>query len=89
MIELEFFVVIGDFPILLGNDIMELLKASIDLGQNKLKLKQVGEEIKIEKTDGGHFVLLAKNIFEHKTPKHIDDDTDDDTNDDTNDETEY
>ena len=75
VIELEFFVVNGDIPILLGNDVMEPLKASIDLGQKKLKLKQVGEEIKIEKTDGGHFVLLAKNFVEHKTPKHSDDDS--------------
>ena len=67
LIEIEFFVINGDVPILLGNDVMEPLKASIDLGQRRLKLKQVGEEFEISRTGGGHFVLPARNIFENKT----------------------
>jgi hypothetical protein len=71
MIEIEFFVINGDVPILLGNDVLEPLKASIDLGQRKLKLKQVGEEIDITRTDGGHFVLPTRNIFENKTSRKV------------------
>ena len=63
LIEIEFFGITGEFPILLENDFMDTLKASIDPGRMKFKLKEVG----ISKT----FVLPGKNIFEYQTSRKV------------------
>ena len=65
--EVEFFVVNGNIPILLGNDAMEPLDASIDMEKKSLKLKKIQEEIPMIKTTGGHFVVPLKNVLDPKS----------------------
>ena len=61
-VKVEFFVVKGNIPILLGNDIMVPLGGKLHLDLNKLELKNLGKEILLEKTPGGHFIIPAKSV---------------------------
>ena len=60
--EIEFFVVTGNIPILLGNDFMESVEASINIKNKKLELKKLKEEIPMLKTPGGHFVVPLRKV---------------------------
>ena len=53
----NFYVVDGDIPILIGNDILEPLGGVIDTDLRTLKFKEFDREINMVKTSGGHFVL--------------------------------
>ena len=48
-IEADFFVVNGDVPILLGNDVMEPLGGNIDMKEKRLDLKNINESIQLVK----------------------------------------
>ena len=61
-VKVEFFVVKGNIPILLGNDIMVPLGGKLHLDLNKLELKKLGKEILLEKTPGGHFIIPVKSV---------------------------
>ena len=61
-IECEFFVVKGNIPILLGNDVMDPLGAKIDMEDYKLVLNNDEMEIPLVKTRGGHVVIPVKSI---------------------------
>ena len=58
----EFFVLKGNIPILLGNDIMVPNGGKIDMEENILFLSKVDMEIPLHKTNGGHFVIPMKNV---------------------------
>ena len=53
----KFFIVDGDIPILIGNDIIEPLGGSIHTKERVLELKELGQEVKMIKTMGGHYVI--------------------------------
>ena len=57
-----FFVVEGNVPILLGNDIMDPLDGKIDMKERKLVLPKADMEIPLVKTKGAHFVIPVKSI---------------------------
>ena len=59
---IDFFVIDGEVPILLGNDVLAPLKANIDIGSRKLEFKSLGAEIGMVKTAGGHFVIPVKDV---------------------------
>ena len=61
-IQADFFVVDGDIPILLGNDVMEPLGGRIHMDKKKLILKQVKEEIPLLKSPGGHFIIPLESV---------------------------
>ena len=61
-IDCEFFVVTGNVPILLGNDVMVPLGGKIDMVENILVLKNVDMEIPIIPTQGGHFVIPVRSV---------------------------
>ena len=58
----EFFVLKGDIPILLGNDVMKHLEGKIDLNGKKLEFKKVKREIPLIETPGGHYVIPMKHL---------------------------
>ena len=53
----SFYVLEGDIPILIGNDILEALGGVIHTDSKKLELKKLGLVLSMVKTNGGHFVL--------------------------------
>ena len=61
-IDASFFVVDGDVPILIGNDLLEPLGAIIYTETCVLEFSKLGEEINMKKTRGGHFVIPIKNL---------------------------
>ena len=62
-IDWEFFIVNSEsVPILLGNDVMIPLGGVIDMEQNILVLKNVGVEIPLVHTKGGHLVIPVRSI---------------------------
>jgi hypothetical protein len=61
-IECEFFVVTGEVPILLGNDVMAPLGGNIDMDEDRLVLKKAEMEIPLERTKGGHFVIPIRSV---------------------------
>ena len=86
--QVEFFVVQGNIPILLGNDVLKHLEGNIDLSRNKLELKKVNKTIDMIETSGGHYIIPIKSVAipkdsEDKTVKE-DVDKNDDDNDDLN-----
>ena len=65
-LDLEFFVINGNVPILLGNDVMIPNGGVIDMKENKLVLKDTGIELSIERSKGGHFVIPVHSITKEK-----------------------
>ena len=61
-LEWDFFIVDGNVPILVGNDIMDPLGGIIDMEERKLVLPRADMEIPIVKTNGGHFVIPVKSV---------------------------
>ena len=61
-VECEFFVLKGNIPILLGNDVMVPYGGNIDLEENILFLNKIEMEIPLKKTRGGHFVIPVTSI---------------------------
>ena len=58
-----FFVIDGEVPILLGNDILEKIGAKIDLKHKALEINEMGVKVPLLKSSGGHFILpLAKLV---------------------------
>jgi hypothetical protein len=65
-IKAEFFIVKGEVPMLLGNDVMEPLGGNIDMENRKLEFKKVEGEVPIVKTPGGHFIIPISSVAEEK-----------------------
>ena len=65
----EFFVVKGNIPMLLGNDVMKPLEGSINLKTKELELKKVNKSIKMEETSGGHYIIPIKSVAVLKPSK--------------------
>ena len=65
-LELEFFVINGTVPILLGNDAMIPNGGVIDMKENKMILKEVDIEFHLERSKGGHFVIPVSSISKEK-----------------------
>ena len=61
-IDCEFFIVKGNIPILLGNDVMVPYGGKIDMEENVLFLSKVDMEIPLKKTSGGHFVIPVRSV---------------------------
>jgi hypothetical protein len=61
-IECEFFVVTGEVPILLGNNVMAPIGGNIDMDEDRLVLKKAEMEIPLERTKGGHFVIPIRSV---------------------------
>ena len=62
VVKVEFFIVDGKVPILLGNDVLDPLKANINLGSRKLEFHCLGTSIDMVKTAGGHYVIPMKDV---------------------------
>ena len=60
--ECELFIVDGNVPILLGNDVMVPNGGKIDMEESILELKKLGMEIPLKETKGGHFVIPVRSI---------------------------
>ena len=58
----RFFVVDGDVPILIGNDILEPLGAIIYTENGDLEFSKLGKKLTMAKTRGGHFVIPVEDI---------------------------
>ena len=58
-LEVKFFIVDGEVPILLGNDVMEPFEANI---KKKLEFKTLRAEVDMIKTPGGHFVVPLNGL---------------------------
>ena len=61
-LELEFFVIKGTVPILLGNDAMIPNGGLIDMKENKMILQKADIEFHLERSKGGHFVIPVHSI---------------------------
>ena len=61
-IDCEFFILKGNIPILLGNDVMVPYGGKIDMEENVLFLSKVDMEIPLKKTSGGHFVIPVRSV---------------------------
>ena len=61
-IDCDFFVIKGNIPILLGNDVMVPYGGNIDLEESTLYLNKVDMQIPLKQTSGGHFVIPVKSI---------------------------
>ena len=65
----KFFVINGDIPILIGNDILEPLGGVIDIDERFIEFKKLNCTVDIFKTKGGHYVVPVtkrrKNIDEN------------------------
>ena len=57
----NFFVIDGDIPILIGNDILEPLGGIIRVETKLLELEKIRKKIEMYKSKGGHFVLPVVN----------------------------
>ena len=58
----KFFVVDGENPILIGNDILEPLGAVIYTETGLIDFNRLEQTLKMRKTKGGHFVVPVKDI---------------------------
>ena len=63
-VDCEFFLISGNIPILLGNDVMVPNGGNINLEENILFLNKVDMAIPLKKTRGGHFVIPVNSIAE-------------------------
>ena len=63
-VDFEFFLISGNIPILLGNDVMVPNGGNINLEENILFLNKVDMAIPLKKTRGGHFVIPVNSIAE-------------------------
>ena len=61
-VDCEFFLINGNIPILLGNDIMVPYSGNINMEENTLYLNKVDMEIPLKMTKGGHFVIPVRSI---------------------------
>ena len=63
-IDAKFFIVDGDVPILIGNDILEPLGGVIDMDERVLDFKRLEKSAKMLKTKGGHYIIpVLKNTM--------------------------
>ena len=69
-ISAQFFVIDGDVPILIGNDILEPLGANIYTGTSVLEFSKLGRKVIMKKTKGGHFVIPVEEVKDTET-EHI------------------
>ena len=70
-INVEFYIIDGNVPILLGNDVLEPLDANIKIGKRELEFGKLNNHISLLKTPGGHYVvpvdaLLGEDDQEHE-----------------------
>ena len=64
-VKAKFFVVEGDIPILVGNDILEPLGAIIYTETGEIEFDRLKKKMMMTKTKGGHFVIPVAEIKEH------------------------
>ena len=71
----KFFVINGDIPILIGNDILEPLGGVIDIDERFIEFKKLNCTVDIFKTKGGHYVVPVtkrrKNIDENQEESDV------------------
>ena len=73
VVEVEFFIVDGEVPILLGNDVLDPLKANINLGSRKLEFHCLGTSIDMVRTAGGHYVIPMKDVARAPEREYLED----------------
>ena len=56
----KFYVIDGEIPILIGNDIFEELGCVVHTDLRKVEFKSLSKEIQVTETAGGHFVILLR-----------------------------
>ena len=69
----KFFIINGDVPILVGNDILEPLGGVIDMDENIVEFKHLDRTVEMFKTSGGHYVVpVTKRCEENPAiePEH-------------------
>ena len=59
-IKCRMFILKGDIPILIGNDILEPLDGVIFTKDRILKLREIGKVVPLDKTSGGHYVIPVR-----------------------------
>ena len=64
----KFYIIEGNVPILVGNDILEPLGGVIDTNERFIDFKRLDRSLNLVKTSGGHFVLpVYRNVIK-KSP---------------------
>ena len=53
----SFYIIEGEIPVLLGNDVLEALGGVIHTNERKVEFRRLGISLKMRKTNGGHYVL--------------------------------
>ena len=61
-VEFSFYIIDGDVPMLLGNDIMEPLGGNVNLYEKILEFKNISSCIRLFKIPSGHFVIPIGSI---------------------------
>ena len=64
ILEAKFFVIDGDIPILLGNDVLEPFDANIKIGKKKLEFGRLKQEVNLIRTPGGHYVIPVEALID-------------------------
>ena len=73
-VEVDFFIVDGEVPILLGNDVLNPLKANINIGSKKLEFPCLGTSIDMVRTTGGHYVIPVEDVAqEYQDEENLED----------------
>ena len=85
-VDASFYIVDGEVPMLLGNDLLEPLKAKIDISNPLLEIQKLKSSIPMVRTSGGHYVIPLKEFVqtddksivegENKSENVIDDEAD-------------
>ena len=70
-IDASFFVVDGDVPILIGNDLLKPLGAIIYTETGVLQFSKLGVQIAMTETRGGHFVVPVNNTKNDMKEEHL------------------
>ena len=62
-IHVEFYIIEGNVPILLGNDVLEPLDANIKIGKRELEFEKLNNHVCLLKTQGGHYVVPVEALL--------------------------
>ena len=67
----KFFIVEGNIPILIGNDLLESLGGVIHTDSKELVLKNLQLSLQMSKTEGGHYVIPVHEREENDVPSEF------------------
>ena len=71
----SFYVIDGEIPILIGNDILELLGGIIHTDEKRIEFRRLGLNMRMKKTGGGHYtipVMMANDSNDDDITEYFD-----------------